>query len=233
MPDLNKCTKVTSCWKNGDLTEMTPSDVGMVIVDATPENGVLFGAKGRVLTIGGETPLAIVVTDVLDSSIPYTGLYVVCDPAMMWISEVVFEGELHTIDPKYLPIKEINLDNYGDLSAHIAALIGDGGGSYTVPSVGNLWSDVVSDSLVYVKFGIPQLANVAVMGATVLHPINSEHPTQLSFSAAVDFKDNTGVPLNVFVIINYTPSTTELTVKVTPLGGGSSINLPNAEEASF
>lgn len=213
--------KVIKFSEASGMPEIKPGYPSLEIAEGTGENDVLFGAKGTAIAYGGLV-IAASISDVLASPIPAPGLYAIhavnyTDTGDLYVTAIDFGGEVKPIDPKYLPIKEINLDNYGNLSAHIAALLVNGGGSETVSSVGNLWSDVVSDSLVYVKFGIPSIANVTVMGATVLHPLASEHPTQLSFSAAVDFKDDTGVPLNAFVIINYTPSTTELTVKVSAL----------------
>lgn len=102
MPDLRKFEKIITV--NGTLL---PSDNSHYFVEGTAENGELFGAKGHALC-DASAPLAVVITDTLNSPIPSTGLYFLCadilngDIAEL-TKELVMPSTIKTIDPKYIP----------------------------------------------------------------------------------------------------------------------------------
>lgn len=109
-PDLHKAVSLAIRIEWGaDVVEQTfdaTDSSKIVVVEADEVNNILYGAKGAVIVTVADIPLAAVITDVGSSSIPSTGLYVLATgdaTGKMYVTEIDFGGELHTIDPKYLP----------------------------------------------------------------------------------------------------------------------------------
>ena len=190
-------------WDGNTEGKVSGADVFFKVSDKTPDANTVVRVKGIIAGVelesgadncvvqefgfgsmialqldDGAGPVAAVCTEAKDG-FPETGLYLIANDVGI-CTYIEFAETIHPIDPKFLPIVEVNLTDYG---IDIVSLVNTFGGSQTV-EVGNFWEDVLTEGFLRLKIPYADGHSFFVDNPIVLRSDN--HMGQIAFTVLLN-----------------------------------------------